>query len=96
MRTVWIYSLQISDTGRVYRDIPPSEAEVVDEFGGIPRIVKILNSGKIIKNYPLHYQFFNTPSECIEHRNKYIEGKLKFFEDQWKATERNLKKRIIK
>lgn len=49
MRTVWIYSLQISDTGRVYRDIPPSEAEVVDEFGGIPRIVKILNSGKIIK-----------------------------------------------
>lgn len=32
MKTVWIYSLQISDTGRVYRDIPPSE--VVDEFGG--------------------------------------------------------------
>lgn len=96
MRTVWIYSLQISDTGRVYRDIPPSEAEVVDELGGIPRIVKILNSGKIIKNYQLHYHFFNTLSECIEHRNKYIEGKLKFFEDQWKATERNLKKRIIK
>ena len=43
MRTVWIYSLQISDTGRVYRDIPPSEAEVVDEFGGAPRIVKILD-----------------------------------------------------
>lgn len=96
MKTVWIYSLQISDTGRVYRDIPPSEAEVVDEFGGIPRIVKILNSGKIIKNYQLHYQFFNTPSECIEHRNKYIEDKLKLFETQWKATERNLKKRIIK
>lgn len=48
------------------------------------------------KKDQLHYQFFNTPSECIEHRNKYIEGKLKFFEDQWKATERNLKKRIIK
>ena len=50
MRTVWIYSLQISDTGRVYRDIPPSEAEVVDEFGGIPRIVKILDTGKVLKN----------------------------------------------
>lgn len=33
MKTVWIYSLQISDTGRVFRDIPPSEAEIVDEFG---------------------------------------------------------------
>lgn len=49
MRTVWIYSLQISDTGRVYRDIPPSEAEVVDEFGGAPRIVKILDTGKVLK-----------------------------------------------
>lgn len=49
MKTVWIYSLQISDTGRVYRDIPPSEAEVVDEFGGAPRIVKILDTGKVLK-----------------------------------------------
>lgn len=96
MKTIWIYSLQISDTGRIYRDIPPSEAEVVDEFDGIPRIVKILNNGKVVKNYQCHYHFFNTPDKCIEHRNKYIEDRLKFFEKQWKSVEKNLKKRIIK
>lgn len=96
MKTIWIYSLQIADTGRIYRDIPPTEAEVIDEFGGIPRIVKLLDSGKILKNYQCHYKFFNTPDECIEHRNRYIEDQLRLFENQWKSIEKNLKKRIIK
>lgn len=94
---IWIYSLEISDTGRVYRDVQPQEVEVIGvcSYNENQPDRIMFKSGKT-EYWRYNKKCFNTMEECVADRNRFILNQIDKFQSQWESTKRNLEKRIMK
>lgn len=96
---IWIHLLRISNTGKVYLDLPPQEVEVIEVNISTPNLPYRIKFKTGKEGYWHRYAdngYFNTADECIANRNKIILRELDKHKKQWEYCKKNLEKRIIK